>query len=389
MPHILVIDDERSIRNTLKEILEFEKFKVDVAEDGPSGLKMMTENTYDVVLCDIKMPKMDGMEVLQKAGEAGVETPIVMISGHGNIETAVEAIKNGAYDFIEKPLDLNRTLVTLRNALDRSTLEAETKTLRKKINLIKGSNIIGESASIKAIKEMIEKVAPSDARVLITGPNGSGKELVARQLHEQSARNKAPFIEVNCAAIPAELIESELFGHEKGAFTSAIKQRQGKFEQADGGTLFLDEIGDMSASAQAKVLRALQENKISRVGGDKDIKVNVRIVAATNKDLRKEIESNNFREDLYHRLSVILIQVPSLNERKDDIPMLSDHFLNMICQEQGISTKTISKDGYEALKDVNWTGNIRELRNVIERLVILCGNSINGQDVKRYANPAR
>lgn len=389
MPHILVIDDERSIRNTLKEILEFEKFKVDVAEDGPSGLKMMTENNYDVVLCDIKMPKMDGMEVLQKAGEAGVETPIVMISGHGNIETAVEAIKNGAYDFIEKPLDLNRTLVTLRNALDRSTLEAETKTLRKKINLIKGSNIIGESASIKAIKEMIEKVAPSDARVLITGPNGSGKELVARQLHEQSARNKAPFIEVNCAAIPAELIESELFGHEKGAFTSAIKQRQGKFEQADGGTLFLDEIGDMSASAQAKVLRALQENKISRVGGDKDIKVNVRIVAATNKDLRKEIESNNFREDLYHRLSVILIQVPSLNERKDDIPILADHFLDVICQEQGIARKSFSQDGYKALQDVNWTGNIRELRNVTERLVILCGNEITGKDVERYANPGK
>jgi DNA-binding NtrC family response regulator len=389
MPHILVIDDERSIRNTLKEILEFEKFKVDVAEDGPSGLKMMMENTYDVVLCDIKMPKMDGMEVLQKAGEAGVETPIVMISGHGNIETAVEAIKNGAYDFIEKPLDLNRTLVTLRNALDRSSLEAETKTLRKKINLIKGSNIIGESAPVKAIKEMIEKVGPSDARVLITGPNGSGKELVARQLHEQSARNKAPFIEVNCAAIPAELIESELFGHEKGAFTSAIKQRQGKFEQADGGTLFLDEIGDMSASAQAKVLRALQENKISRVGGDKDIKVNVRIVAATNKDLRKEIESNNFREDLYHRLSVILIQVPSLNERKDDIPILADHFLDVICQEQGISRKSFSQDGYKALQDVNWTGNIRELRNVTERLVILCGNEITGKDVERYANPGK
>ncbi len=388
MAHILIIDDERSIRSTLKEILEFEKFTVDLAEDGPSGLKKLTENRYDVALCDIKMPLMDGMELLQKAQEAGVETPIVMISGHGNIETAVEAIKIGAYDFIEKPLDLNRTLVTLRNALERSTLEAETKTLRKKINLIKGSNIIGESAPVMAIKEMIEKVAPSDARVLITGPNGSGKELVAKQLHDKSQRAKAPFIEVNCAAIPSELIESELFGHEKGAFTSAIKQRQGKFEQADGGTLFLDEIGDMSASAQAKVLRALQENKINRVGGDKDIKVNVRVLAATNKDLRKEIAEGNFREDLYHRLSVILIQVPSLNDRAADIPMLADHFMNAICTEQGIASKQLSKDAYKALQEINWTGNIRELRNVIERLIILCGSEISGADVKRYANPA-
>jgi len=388
MAHILVIDDERSIRNTLKEILEFEKFTVDLAEDGPGGLKKLTENQYDVALCDIKMPQMDGMELLQKAQEAGIETPVVMISGHGNIETAVEAIKLGAYDFIEKPLDLNRTLVTLRNALDRSTLEAETKTLRKKINLIKGSNIIGESAPIMGIKEMIEKVAPSDARVLITGPNGSGKELVARQLHEKSSRAKAPFIEVNCAAIPAELIESELFGHEKGAFTSAVKQRKGKFEQADGGTLFLDEIGDMSASAQAKVLRALQENKINRVGGDKDIKVNVRVLAATNKDLRKEIAEGNFREDLYHRLSVILIAVPSLNERGEDIPLLADHFLNTICQEQGITPKKLNKDAYKALQTINWTGNIRELRNVIERLIILCGNEIAGTDVERYANPS-
>lgn len=388
MAHILVIDDERSIRNTLKEILEFEKFTVDLAEDGPGGLKKLTENQYDVALCDIKMPQMDGMELLQKAQEAGIETPVVMISGHGNIETAVEAIKLGAYDFIEKPLDLNRTLVTLRNALDRSTLEAETKTLRKKINLIKGSNIIGESAPIMAIKEMIEKVAPSDARVLITGPNGSGKELVARQLHEKSGRAKLPFVEVNCAAIPSELIESELFGHEKGAFTSAVKQRKGKFEQADGGTLFLDEIGDMSASAQAKVLRALQENRINRVGGDKDIKVNVRVLAATNKDLRKEIAEGNFREDLYHRLSVILIAVPSLNERSQDIALLADHFLNAISQEQGISPKKLSKDAYKALEEINWTGNIRELRNVIERLIILCGNEITGSDVKRYANPA-
>ncbi len=387
MARILIVDDERSIRNTLKEILEFEKFTVDTAEDGPSGLKKITENNYDVVLCDIKMPVMDGMEVLQKVREAGVDTPIVMISGHGNIETAVEAIKMGAYDFVEKPLDLNRTLVTLRNALDRSSLAAETKTLRKKIDLIKGSNIVGESEPIRAIKEMISKVAPSDARVLITGPNGSGKELVARQLHEQSSRAKAPFVEVNCAAIPSELIESELFGHEKGAFTSAIKQRLGKFEQADGGTLFLDEIGDMSASAQAKVLRALQENKINRVGGDKDIKVNVRIVAATNKDLRKEIEENNFREDLYHRLSVILIQVPSLNDRQVDIPILADHFLQVICQEQGIAPKRLTKDAYDALKSVNWTGNIRELRNVIERLIILCEAEITGKDVKMYANP--
>ena len=387
MPHILIIDDERSIRNTLKEILEFEKFTVDLAEDGAEGLKKLTDSVYDVALCDIKMPKMEGMEVLQKALEAGIETPIVMISGHGNVETAVEAIKIGAYDFIEKPLDLNRTLVTLRNAMDRSTLEAETKTLRKKINLIKGFEIIGESNPILEIKEMIQKVAPSDARVLITGPNGTGKELVARQLHAFSNRNKAPFIEVNCAAIPSELIESELFGHEKGAFTSAIKQRKGKFEQADGGTLFLDEIGDMSASAQAKVLRALQENKISRVGGEKEIKVNVRIVAATNKDLRKEIEEGNFREDLYHRLSVILLQVPALNDRKDDIPILSDYFMTLICEEQGIPVKGIDDGAYKALQEINWTGNIRELRNVVERLIILCGNEITRKDVMAYANP--
>jgi len=389
MASILVIDDERSIRSTLKEILEFEKFEVEEAEDGPSGLKKLTENTYDAVLCDIKMPKTDGMEVLEKALAAGVESPIIMISGHGNIETAVEAIKKGAYDFIEKPLDLNRTLVTLRNAMDRSNLEAETKTLRKKINLIKGSNIIGESKAITDIKEMIAKVAPSDARVLITGPNGSGKELVARQLHENSSRSKAPFVEVNCAAIPSELIESELFGHEKGAFTSAVKQRKGKFEQADGGTLFLDEIGDMSASAQAKVLRALQENKINRVGGDKDIKVNVRIIAATNKDLGEEIKEGNFREDLFHRISVILINVPSLNERVDDIPLLADHFLEAISREQGNPKKSLTKDAYEALQKVNWTGNIRELRNLIERLIILGDSEITGKDVKRYANPGK
>ncbi len=332
---------------------------------------------------------MDGMEVLEKALESGVESPIIMISGHGNIETAVEAIKKGAYDFIEKPLDLNRTLVTLRNAMDRVNLEEETKTLRKKIKLIKGSNIIGESKAIEEIKEMIAKVAPSDARVLVTGPNGSGKELVARQLHENSNRAKAPFIEVNCAAIPSELIESELFGHEKGAFTSAVKQRKGKFEQADGGTLFLDEIGDMSASAQAKVLRALQENKINRVGGDKDIKVNVRVIAATNKDLNAEIKEGNFREDLFHRLSVILIHVPSLNERIDDVPLLADHFLDSIAQEQGSPRKELTKDAYEALQSLNWTGNIRELRNLIERLIILCDKVISGEDVKRYANPGK
>lgn len=387
MANILIVDDERSIRNTLREILEFEKFTVDEAEDGPTGLKKIKENSYDVVLCDIKMPVMDGMEVLEKAIEGGVDTPIVMISGHGNIETAVEAIKKGAYDFIEKPLDLNRTLVTLRNALDRSKLEAQTKTLKNKINLIKGSDIIGESEAVMKIKEMISKVAPSDARVLITGPNGSGKELVARQIHENSPRAKQPFVEVNCAAIPSELIESELFGHEKGAFTSAVKQRKGKFEQAHGGTLFLDEIGDMSASAQAKVLRALQENKITRVGGEKPIKIDVRVVAATNKDLKKEIAEGRFREDLYHRLSVILIPVPSLNERESDIPLLADHFIDSFSQSEGGPVKKLTDDAYEALKEINWTGNIRELRNIIERLIILCDGTITGDDVRRYSNP--
>jgi len=384
MAHILVIDDERSIRNTLKEILEFEKFTVELAEDGPDGLKKLKEQDFDVALCDIKMPKMDGMEVLQEAIKADVDIPIIMISGHGNIETAVEAIKKGAYDFIEKPLDLNRTLVTLRNALDRSTLEEETKTLKKKIKQIKGFEIIGESNPIQEIKEMIHKVAPSDARVLITGPNGSGKELVARQLHELSERNKAPFIEVNCAAIPSELIESELFGHEKGAFTSAIKQRKGKFELADGGTLFLDEIGDMSASAQAKVLRALQENRISRVGGDKEIKVNVRVIAATNKNLKKEIEEGNFREDLYHRLSVILIAVPPLKDRLDDVPLLANHFLENICADQGVAGRTFAADAIKELQKLDWTGNIRELRNVVERLIILGSETISAKDVKTY-----
>ena len=387
MTKILVIDDERPIRSTLKEILEFEKFTVDTAEDGKAGLDLILKYKYDLILCDIKMPKMDGMELLDKIVENNIETPVVMISGHGNVETAVEAIKKGAYDFIQKPLDLNRTLVTLRNALDNKDVVQEVKKLKRKVSKGKVTDIIGESEAILAIKQMIEKVAPSDARVLITGGNGAGKELVARQLHEKSSREKAPFVEVNCAAIPSELIESELFGHEKGAFTSAHKQRPGKFETANGGTIFLDEIGDMSASAQAKVLRALQENKITRVGGEKEIKVDVRVLAATNKNLRKEIEEGNFREDLYHRLNVIPIHVPSLNERKDDIPILAAHFLAIICEDQGLPLKEIDKSGITALKDVNWTGNIRELRNIIERLVILCGDTITGSDVSLYANP--
>ena len=387
MTKILVIDDERPIRSTLKEILEFEKFSVETAEDGKAGLNLILKNKYDLILCDIKMPKMDGMEVLDKITENNIETPVVMISGHGNVETAVEAIKKGAYDFIQKPLDLNRTLVTLRNALDNKEVVQEVKKLKRKVSKGKVTDIIGESQAVTAIKEMIEKVAPSDARVLITGGNGSGKELVARQLHEKSNREKAPFVEVNCAAIPSELIESELFGHEKGAFTSAHKQRPGKFETANGGTIFLDEIGDMSSSAQAKVLRALQENKITRVGGEKEIKVNVRVLAATNKNLRQEIEAGNFREDLYHRLNVIPIHVPSLNERKDDIPLLANHFLAIICEDQGLPLKEIDESGITALKNVNWTGNIRELRNIIERLVILCGDTIIGDDVNLYANP--
>jgi DNA-binding NtrC family response regulator len=389
MPQVLIIDDERPIRSTLKEILEYEKYKVDDAEDGEAGLELALKNAYDVILCDIKMPKMDGLEVLDRLMANNIETPIVMISGHGTVETAVEALKKGAYDFIQKPLDLNRILVTVRNATERQDLVEETKTLKQKIHKVRGFDIIGESSVINAIKGMIAKVAQTDARVLITGPNGSGKELVARQLHENSLRQKMPFVEVNCAAIPSELIESELFGHEKGAFTSAIKQRKGKFEQADGGTLFLDEIGDMSLSAQAKVLRALQENRINRVGGDSDIKVNVRIVAATNKDLRKEIEAGNFREDLYHRLSVILIHVPPLNDRREDSPMLAAHFMKMICEEQGQAEKKLTNDAIKALQEVDWTGNIRELRNVMERLIILCDKSITGEDVVMYANPKR
>ncbi|MEC8602713.1 MAG: sigma-54 dependent transcriptional regulator [Bacteroidota bacterium] len=384
MSKILVIDDERPIRSTLREILEFEKFKVDDAEDGKTGFELIKKNKYDIILCDIKMPKMDGIEVLEESMKIGIETPFVMISGHGNVETAVEAIKKGAFDFIQKPLDLNRILVTLRNALDKESFVKEIKTLKRKVSKAKSSDIIGRSKSILAIKEMISKVAPTDARVLITGGNGSGKELVARQLHEQSERSKNPFIEVNCAAIPSELIESELFGHEKGAFTSAHKLRQGKFEQANDGTLFLDEIGDMSLSAQAKVLRALQENKVSRVGSDKEIKVNVRILAATNKDLKTEIKAGNFREDLFHRLNVIPIHVPSLNDRKEDIPVLVNHFLSTICSDQGIQEKSIMEDAVILLQNINWTGNIRELRNIVERLIILGGEKINASDVKTY-----
>jgi len=385
MAHILVIDDEKSIRNTLKEILEYEKFTVDLAEHGAEGLEKYRQGKYDIVLCDIKMPEMDGLEVLEKIFEEEGDAQVIMISGHGNIDNAVEAIKKGAYDFIEKPLDLNRLLITIRNALDKSTLITETKVLKRKVS--KGSEMIGESKAIQQVKEITDKVAPTDARVLITGANGTGKELVARSLHEKSARATAPFIEVNCAAIPSELIESELFGHEKGAFTSAIKQRKGKFEQADGGTIFLDEIGDMSLSAQAKVLRALQENKISRVGSDKDINVNVRVVAATNKNLKEEIEKSRFREDLYHRLSVILIQVPSLNERLEDIPLLADHFNQLICEEYGTTPRVIKEDAIKELQKITWTGNIREFRNVLERLIILCEKEISGKDVISFAMP--
>jgi DNA-binding NtrC family response regulator len=387
MAKILIIDDERAIRRALREILEFEDFQVDEAENGVEGLDKAKNTLYDIIFCDIKMPQMDGMEVLDALNKAKVETPVIMISGHGNIETAVEAIKKGAFDFIEKPLDLNRILVTIRNAKDRVVLVEETKQLKLTVRKFKSSSIIGETDGILQIKEMIEKVAPSDARVLITGGNGTGKELVARSLHDLSNRKKMPFIEVNCAAIPSELIESELFGHEKGAFTSAVKDKKGKFELASGGTLFLDEIGDMSASAQAKVLRALQENVIQRVGGERDIKVDARVVAATNKDLRKEIEAGRFREDLYHRLAVILMHVPALNDRRDDIPLLAEHFLTMVCSEHGIPRKQFTEDALEALKLTDWTGNIRELRNIIERLVILCGQSITGSDVKLFANP--
>jgi two-component system nitrogen regulation response regulator NtrX len=387
MSKILVIDDERSIRNTLKDILEYEKYEVDLAEDGSKGIEKVQNGDYDIVLCDIKMPGLDGIEVLEKLVVLAPDTPVVMISGHGNIDTAVDSIKKGAFDYIEKPLDLNRLLITIRNGMDKSNLVTETKILKKKVN--KKFQIIGESKAIITIVEMADRVAPTDARVLITGANGSGKELIARRIHEQSNRSTGPFVEVNCAAIPSELIESELFGHEKGAFTSAIKQRKGKFEQANGGTLFLDEIGDMSLSAQAKVLRALQESIISRVGGDKHIKVDVRVVAATNKNLSTEISETNFREDLYHRLSVILIHVPSLNERLDDIPLLADHFIKQICGEYGMPKKTISKKAVLELQKITWTGNIREFRNVIERLIILCDKNITDADVLKFAAPLK
>jgi two-component system nitrogen regulation response regulator NtrX len=382
MPRILVIEDDNKIRTILKEILQEKNHEVDEAGDGAEGYKKLEQGTYDLCICDIKMPKMDGLEVLEKAKDEGIPTNFVIISAHGNIDIAVEAVKKGAFDFLQKPFDLGRLEITLRNALDKTTLLKETKTLRKKIS--RKFEMVGKSEAVAQMQEMIDKVAPTDARVLITGPNGSGKELVAKSLHEKSKRAGGPMVEVNCAAIPSELIESELFGHEKGSFTSAIKQRIGKFELAEGGTIFLDEIGDMSLSAQAKVLRALQESKITRVGGDKEISVNVRVVAATNKDLKKEIEENRFREDLYHRLSVIVIKVPSLNERKDDIPLLVDKFLDDIAEEYGAKKKTVSTKAFTSLKNHNWTGNIRELRNVVERLVIMSGDEITPQDVEKY-----
>lgn len=385
MAEILIIDDEKAIRKTLTEILSFEGYKIDEAADGEEGLKKFRDRTFDLVLCDIKMPKLDGIEFLQKAGEINPDVPIIMISGHGNIETAVEAVKKGAFDYISKPPDLNRLLITIRNAMDKGSLVTETKVLKRKVSRVQ--EMIGESEPIQKIKETIDKVAPTDARILITGDNGVGKELVARWIHEKSNRASGPMVEVNCAAIPTELIESELFGHEKGSFTSAIKQRIGKFESASGGTLFLDEIGDMSASAQAKVLRALQEGKITRVGADKDISVDVRVIAATNKDLLKEVEAKNFRLDLYHRLGVIIIHVPSLNERRDDIPMLVDQFLKDICGDYGSAVKQIEPEAIKLLQQYNWTGNIRELRNVVERLVILSGKSITAEDIRSYVMP--
>ena len=378
---LLVIDDERSIRNSLKEILLDEGYEVDVAEDGATGCSMAEKEKYNAIFCDIKMPNMDGLEVLDRLNEEGIDSAVIMISGHGDIDTAVECIKKGAFDFIQKPLDLNRILITIKNATDKVSLVKETKILKKKVY---GQEMIGESEPIMKVKEMIEKVAPTDARVLITGANGSGKELVARSLHQKSHRSAMPYIEVNCAAIPSELIESELFGHEKGAFTSAIKQHKGKFEQADGGTLFLDEIGDMSLAAQAKVLRVLQEKKLSRVGSDKDIQVDVRVLAATNKNLKEEIAKGNFREDLYHRLSVIVIKVPSLDERKSDIPLLVNFFIDQITSETGLSRREVTPEAMQMLIDKSWTGNIRELRNVVERLLILSGDRITADDVKSY-----
>lgn len=387
MSQILIIDDEKAIRKTLTEILSYEGYKIEEASDGEEGLRKFKEKNFDVVLCDIKMPKLDGIEFLDKAREINPDVPVIMISGHGTIETAVEAVKKGAYDYIAKPPDLNRLLITIRNATDKTNLVTETKVLKRKVSKVE--EMIGASGPIVHIKETIEKVAPTDARILITGENGVGKELVARWVHEKSNRATGPLVEVNCAAIPSELIESELFGHEKGSFTSAVKQRIGKFEQAHGGTLFLDEIGDMSLSAQAKVLRALQEGKITRVGGDKDISVDVRVIAATNKDLLQEVEEKNFRLDLYHRLSVIIIHVPSLNNRRDDIPLLVDKFLNDICEDYGIARKSIEEEAISALQKHNWTGNIRELRNVVERLIILSGKTISLQDVETYVIPRR
>ncbi len=384
MARILVIDDEKSIRNTLREILEYEKFMIEDAADGKEGIEKAREQFFDVILCDIKMPKMDGLEVLDQLLIIS-DAPVIMISGHGTIETAVEAIKKGAYDYIAKPLDLNRLLVTIRNALDKANLMDETRRLRSKVE--QRYKMVGESEVMMAVKEMIGKIAPTDARVLISGANGTGKELVARHIHELSTRCDGPFVEVNCAAIPSELIESQLFGHEKGSFTSAVKQHKGAFESADGGTLFLDEIGDMSLAAQAKVLRALQENKITRVGGEKEIPVDVRVVAATNKNLKEEINLKTFREDLYHRLSVIIIQVPSLKDRLDDIPLLVDNFINEFCEAQGKPAMTITPEAIGELQKFNWTGNIRELRNVVERLVILCGDPIQDEDIGRYAAP--
>ena len=388
MAKVLIVDDESSIRRTLRDILEFEKYEVDEAQDGMECLVKVQKAKYDVIILDIKMPKMDGMEAIERIQILSPDTPVVMISGHANIDTAVETVKKGAFDFISKPPDLNRLLITIRNAMDKSSLITETKVLKRKVSKAKVQEIIGESEGISRIKDTIERVAPTDARVLVTGSNGTGKELVARWIHEKSGRANHPIIEVNCAAIPSELIESELFGHEKGAFTSAHKQRIGKFEQANGGTLFLDEIGDMSLSAQAKVLRALQENRITRVGGDKEISVDVRVIAATNKDLRKEIDQAKFREDLYHRLAVIIIQVPSLNQRRDDIPMLVEHFITQICSEYGSIPKKVSKAALNKLKSVNWSGNIRELRNVVERLIILSGDKIEEKDVESYVIPS-
>ena len=378
---ILIIDDERSIRNSLKEILADEGYEVDVAENGLQGIEMVDKEKYNIIFCDIKMPEMDGIEVLDKLIQMGVDSAVVMISGHGDIDTAVECIKKGAFDFIRKPLDLNRILITIKNATDKVALVKETRILKKKVY---GQQMVGESPAIQEIRSMIDKVAPTDARVLIQGSNGTGKELVARNLHQASNRSAMQYIEVNCAAIPSELIESELFGHEKGSFTSAIKQHKGKFEQADGGTLFLDEIGDMSLAAQAKVLRVLQEKKLSRVGSDKDINVDVRVLAATNKNLKDEIEKGTFREDLYHRLSVIVIKVPTLDDRKSDIPILVDYFIDQICSETGMQRRKVEPAAMQLLVDKSWTGNIRELRNVVERLLILSGSSITAEDVKAY-----